>query len=189
MSEHQFQFSHDWASMHFPLWGKVILPHTESIKYILEIGCFEGRSSVWFLQNFPGALLTCIDTFEGDDDLKKCGVDFSSTESRWAHNVSPWKARTTLRIGQSNYWIPILGIVFDLILVDGDHSARGCLTDLILSWGSLNPGGIMIIDDYGWGNGRPELETPKPAVDAFLKIYAPEIEVLNKGYQVIIRRK
>lgn len=192
MSEHQFQFTHDWISHAFPLWEKIILPHKDRIGLILEIGCFEGRASVWFLQNIPDAYLIAVDNFEGDEDLKRNKIDFSDTLKVWFKNTHPWFNSSKLRVGQS--W-EILGElnynkqIFGLILVDGDHSAQGCLSDLVMSWHLLNKGGFMIIDDYGWGNGRPELETPKPAIDAFLKIYAPEIEVLHLDYQAIVRRK
>lgn len=36
---------------------------------------------------------------------------------------------------------------FDLILVDGDHSLRGALTDLLLGWQKLQRGGVLIFDD------------------------------------------
>lgn len=36
---------------------------------------------------------------------------------------------------------------FDFVEVDGDHTARGALSDLRLAWESLCPGGIMIVDD------------------------------------------
>lgn len=194
MSKHQFQYTQDWISHAFPLWEKIILPHKESIKVILEIGAFEGRASVWFLQNFPYAYLIAVDNFEGDEDLKRNKIDFNGTAERWFHNVEPWRGRAGIRIGQSSKVLGDLNFhhnstCYDLILVDGDHSAQGCLSDLVMSWHLLNKGGFMIIDDYGWGNGRPELETPKPAIDAFLKIYAPEIEVLHLDYQAIVRRK
>lgn len=188
----QFQFGHDWISMHFPFWEKLILPHTKSIRRVLEIGCYEGRASVWFLQRIPNIYLVAIDNFEGDEDLKQNKIDFSETKKRWEHNVSPWAKRTELMVGNSDKQIQELiarGETFDLILVDGDHSAPSCLTDLVLSWQALRPKGFMIIDDYGWGNGRPALDTPEPAVEAFLRIFARQIEMIHMDYQVIIRKK
>lgn len=38
---------------------------------------------------------------------------------------------------------------FDLIYVDGDHRFDFALHDLESSWKSLNPGGLLIFDDYG----------------------------------------
>ena len=144
------------------------------------------------MEHFPEAELAAIDNFEGDDDLKRNKIDFSETKKRWVHNTSPWEIRTELMVEESSVHIPELisiGEMFDLILVDGDHSAQGCLTDLVLSWQVLNPRGFMIIDDYLWGNGRPALDTPEPAVEAFLRIFARQIEMIHMDYQVIIRKK
>ncbi len=37
---------------------------------------------------------------------------------------------------------------FDLIHVDGNHSTKGVLNDLGICWPVLNPGGIVVLDDY-----------------------------------------
>jgi hypothetical protein len=37
---------------------------------MLEIDCFDGRSTIWFLENDPTAHLTCIDPFPMRWDLR-----------------------------------------------------------------------------------------------------------------------
>jgi hypothetical protein len=45
----------------------------------------------------------------------------------------------------------------------------------------------MIIDDYGWD--QPLLvDRPELAVDSFLQIFEPYIEVRHKDYQVIVAK-
>ena len=44
--------------------------------------------------------------------------------------------------------IASLNVGFDLAHVDGNHTKEYCLNDLNLCWNSLNPGGILIVDDY-----------------------------------------
>ena len=46
----------------------------------------------------------------------------------------------------------------------------------------------MIFDDYLWFGREKYIDNPKPAIDAFLDIYADKIVVLYKGYQVIIKK-
>ncbi len=41
----------------------------------------------------------------------------------------------------------LAGERFDLILVDGDHSYEGCLTDMENCYELLSPGGILMVDD------------------------------------------
>ena len=43
--------------------------------------------------------------------------------------------------------LPAMTREFDLIFVDGDHSAEGCSTDMDNSLRLLSPEGIMMVDD------------------------------------------
>jgi len=40
--------------------------------------------------------------------------------------------------------------VFDLAFIDGSHVARDVLTDALLLWPYIKPGGYMVFDDYEW---------------------------------------
>ena len=51
--------------------------------------------------------------------------------------------------GDSKVMIPSLPLMFDLITVDGDHSAEGALADLNNTWPLLRQGGILVMDDVG----------------------------------------
>lgn len=44
----------------------------------------------------------------------------------------------------------------------------------------------MIFDDYKWDYYQDELANPQYAIDAFLKLKAPYIEILLAEYQVAI---
>ena len=52
----------------------------------------------------------------------------------------------------------------------------------------VKKGGIMIFDDYEWLVMNNYIDNPKPAIDAFLEIYANKITLLYKDYQVIIKK-
>jgi predicted O-methyltransferase YrrM len=75
---------------------------------------------------------------------------------------------------------------FDFIYVDGCHLANCALADMVLSWDLLKRDGIMIVDDYGLAG--PPRRRPKLAVDAFIEIYAPNLEIIEKDYQVVFRK-
>jgi predicted O-methyltransferase YrrM len=116
-------------------------------------------------------------------------------EQRFVENIRFYilRSRVSIRTGLSveklvrilgDPWQPHLDIVF----VDGSHEASDVLQDIVLSWRLLKPRGIIIMDDYEWGLDRPLIERPKPAIDAFLKCYEGQYEVLQKEYQVIVRK-
>jgi precorrin-6B methylase 2 len=141
-----FAFEYDYTTSHDALWRDCLRPFAaQPDVHLLEVGVFEGRSSVWFLQNVfthPTSTLTCIDSFERAED-----------EARFDHNVRASGAapRVTKLKGQSVAVLPSLaGRTFDVIYVDGSHEATDVLMDAVLCWQLLRSGGVMIFDDYVW---------------------------------------
>src|SRR3954468_24495430 len=66
------QFTEDWFSGHVPHWERLFFGELEwkpdAPRRLVEIGCFEGRSTLWFLENLlrhPESRIVCIDTFNG----------------------------------------------------------------------------------------------------------------------------
>ncbi len=57
---------------------------------------------------------------------------------------------------------------FDYVYIDGDHSYEGVMQDLIHFLPKLKIGGLIIGDDYGWGQ-------VSVAVRDFIKIYRNQI--------------
>ena len=79
--------------------------------------------------------------------------------------------------------------LYDFIYIDGSHIAKDVLTDACMAWSLLKKGGIMVFDDYMWGDPRDILHRPKPAIDAFVNIFAEEVDVIHLGYQAVVRKK
>ena len=79
--------------------------------------------------------------------------------------------------------------IYDFVYIDGSHIAKDVLTDACMAWPLLKPNGIMVFDDYMWGNPRDILHRPKPAIDAFANIFAEHIDIVHVGYQFVCRRK
>ena len=78
--------------------------------------------------------------------------------------------------------------MFDIIYVDGDHTRAGTLMDSLMCWPILREGGVLIWDDYLWGQELPAADRPQEAVDWFLVQHAKNIEVLHRGYQIAVRK-
>ena len=77
---------------------------------------------------------------------------------------------------------------YDLVYIDGSHDAADVLTDAVLAWSLLKPGGILGFDDYGWHVFPEPEKRPGPAVDAFLLTMRKRFEELYRGYQVWVRK-
>ena len=191
-----YQFTFDWfthnannflAVKNIPL----------AINRILEIGSFEGRSTVWLAKNMLNkeGMIVCIDTWAGGEEHKVIGMDLSIVEARFDHNMAVLKEEqpnTTVykKKGRSAQALANLAewTKFDLIYVDGGHEARDCLSDAVMAWELLEKGGVMILDDYGWQDRPVGPLHPKPAIDAFINFYYKELKVLFMNYQVALQK-
>jgi predicted O-methyltransferase YrrM len=208
----EYQFTKDWFQWAPEVWTQLI-PLLPERKKFLEIGSFEGRSTAWIIENMlddeavPGGVL-CIDTWEGGEEHGE--EDMSEVEKRFNHNVhvaqtNYWKrtenmdaysivdtfkgksdfALAHIRTTDERYWNE-----FDFIYIDGSHIAKDVLTDACMAWPLLKPKGLMVFDDYLWTpNARDILHRPKAAIDAFVNLFAEEVEIVHVGYQLVVRKK
>jgi predicted O-methyltransferase YrrM len=148
---------------------------------ILEIGCFEGRATCWLLENVataPAARITC--------------VDLSVNRAFWPNvSASKGKSKVDLKIGLSRDILPKLKrSSFDFIYIDGSHWTIEVLEDAVAAFRLAKVGAIIAFDDYRWDDPLYNQQgTPKPAIDAFLKVYKAKITLLAKNYQVWVRKE
>jgi len=160
----------------------------------LEIGSFEGMATLWLLENIlthPTSKIICIDTFESSNEHKALNINTTNIESRFMDNIKQYRDKVTILKGKSQEIIRTFPISnnFDFVYIDGSHIAPDVLEDTILAFRLLKENGIIIFDDYEWRVGTDEIEMPKIAIDCFLNIFKKELNVLEKGYQVIIEKK
>jgi len=162
----------------------------------LEIGCFEGRASVWMLQNGldPDGKLTCIDTFQGSEEHAAMGLDLNELFETFKQNVDEGKVADQVveAIRATSYeglaQVIRLGDMYDFIYVDGSHTAPDVMTDACMAFGLLKKGGIMLFDDYLWNHVPGILHRPKLAVDLFVTLFSEKAELLMLGYQLAVRK-
>lgn len=196
-----YNFNHpDWFSHNIPNWNKLkdLLPGNTCF---LEIGSFEGRSTVWIAENFASktedVIIDCFDTWSGGEEHSE--LDMEQVFDTFNHNrelietnldnitIFPWRGLSYERLIQFSEFDGQK--TCDFIYIDGSHQAADVLTDAVLSWPLLKEGGIMVFDDYHW---RPEgftvEQTPKPAIDAFLTCFKGKFKLIFQGYQVAIQK-
>lgn len=157
-----------------------------------EIGTFEGASAEWMLDNVanhPDSHYHCIDPFCGAADHHFHNIDTSKTEERTREKLSRFPNVTIHKAySQDKLW-GFKKNTFDWGYVDGSHTARDTLRDAVFAFEVLKPGGVGIFDDYTWAGMPNELDRPKLAIDAFLKIYGKQIQVLSpRGSQIAFRK-
>lgn len=163
----RYDFTTDYTSWHEPDWNEHLShlrgkPDTTA----LEIGCFEGRTTIWLAENIfngPGAQVDCVDLF---------GI--REREMRCRDNVSNSPVTDRIRIHKGPSQIVVREFPpdsFDFVYVDGCHETHCALSDLINALVVVKVSGIIMIDDYTMAKVRR-------ATDIFTDIYADQIEVV-----------
>lgn len=151
---------------------------------MMEIGCQEGRTSLYLLDKYLGndnSEIFCLDLFPDS----KFGM-----EANFDHNVKVSGVTDKVTKLKGPSWQSLRSIdeyeSFDLIYIDGWHGAHGVLDDAVLTWKLLKVGGIVVFDDYKWRpKGATDERCPRLAVDAFHSIYHIFLEeiVIGDGRQ------
>jgi predicted O-methyltransferase YrrM len=186
-------FTQDWFSGNIINWTHFLkeLKDKPNLRF-LEIGSYQGRSTVWLLENIltdDTSSITCIDTFEGSaEHLKDFQYDLQTLFQVFSHNIYNFKNKVNIIKNKSQIALKQINEQYDFIYIDGDHTASSVIEDAILSFSLLKKGGIMIFDDYMWSCHKTPIDDPKPAIDAFLLIYADKINVLFINSQVVIEK-
>jgi len=195
----EYQFTKDWFNWAPEVWTQLIPMLPDRLNF-LEIGSFEGRSTVWIVENMmeDGGFIDCIDTWEGGEEHDE--EDMDSVWNRFRANTklaeAKFPGRRVAAHQDTSLWTLAQfiaktygGHLYDFIYIDGSHIAKDVLTDACMAWPLLKPKGMMVFDDYMWGNPRDILHRPKPAIDAFCNIFAEEAEIVHVGYQLVVRKK
>ena len=166
---------------------------------ILEIGCHEGRSTCWMLENLltKDGTITCIDPF-ANEPLSAFRNDRAPAsnliEQVFRHNTDLAKSPAqTIRLMPTLSFYALAELIteqaqFDFIYVDGSHSADEVLADAVMSFGLLKKNGYMIFDDYLWMAAADSLDRPKMSIDAFVNLFQKHIEVKMINYQLVIKK-
>jgi predicted O-methyltransferase YrrM len=192
-------FDDDWTSWHFPNWMKLLASYRDRPVRVLEIGSWQGRSAIFFLNFLPRARLTCIDTFAGGQEHREAAARSAKEaralkllERRFDTNVRAFAARIRKMKATSADALAQLGVEkkrFDVAYIDGGHRASEVYTDAAMTWPLMKRGGIVIFDDYQWREMPARLDNPGPGIDAFLNAIEGQYRIVHKQYQIAIVKR
>lgn len=178
------QFTTDWTSQYLASWKKAFahLPSNDEIQ-VLEIGTWEGRSTIAILNLLPRSHVTAVDGWwhaEGQERMK-----------RFDANVSEFSGRVEKcqRDSVSAMMVMIsAGKKYDLIYIDGDHRRNSVIADTLYAWLLLKENGILMWDDYQWEPNYADELRPFSAINWILEKFTGRYTILHKDYQVIIKK-
>lgn len=188
-----FEFTEGWADQNIPFVSPLLRDFAAkrgSLRY-MEIGAYEGRNLAFMDWLLPSKLdVTVIDPWF-DEDLNP-EEKYHAVEPRFARNTAKLSfSRLTTHKGFSTYELPRMlerGETYDLIYIDGSHTAWAVGVDLAYCAALLNVGGMMVLDDY-WHH-ESEIGGPgvKQAVDAFHGVFRRYFDITAVYRQVALTK-
>jgi predicted O-methyltransferase YrrM len=173
------QFTRDWTTNKFDLWLPAILHLQDKVCSVLEIGTYEGRTSIAFLELLPLSHITCIDTFRDD------------REQRFDHNLSSYGSRVRKIKGRAAGALDTLAASreqFDLIYLDAVKDKEGVFVLSALAWFLLKPDGVIIWDDMKYQLKDNENECLGRGIQSFCDAFSTCMTLLHDDRQRIARK-
>lgn len=154
---------------------------------ILEIGCYEGLSSVFFADNLLNnynSSLTCIDPFLTINNNDHENLLKNNQEYNFDYNIKKCKNSEKITVHKitSDDFFKINNKKFNFIYIDGSHQCENIKRDINNSFNYLLTNGIMWMDDYLCNDGI------KKTIDDTLEKYKDEYKIIHKGYQIAIMK-
>ena len=155
--------------------------------HILEIGSYEGLSSVYFADNLldkPNSTLTCVDPFLTINNNDHRGLLQNSEEQHFDYNISVCKNSDKISVHKitSDMFFENNNKTYNFIYIDGCHESDIIKKDMENSFNVLEKNGVMWMDDYGGGDGIKIKNT----MNAFLEKYKGQYDIIYRDYQLAI---
>tara|TARA_A100001011_G_scaffold394283_1_gene486295 strand:- start:7132 stop:7983 length:852 start_codon:yes stop_codon:yes gene_type:complete len=193
LKKYDFNFM-DAFSSNINMWSKFINKtkiRNKNINY-LEIGCFEGMSGVFILENLKKARCFFVDPFLVYDELKDFqGLNeekFDIIFTNFMNNIEDFKERSKVFRETSDSFFKGNDENFDLIYIDGSHFGDDVYQDAVNSLKFLNNGGHIIFDDFFWYHYKLISDNPIGGIFQFLVESKKNIKIKYLGNQLIIQK-
>tara|TARA_B100001559_G_C16389636_1_gene570562 strand:- start:297 stop:992 length:696 start_codon:yes stop_codon:yes gene_type:complete len=178
------KITHDYFSPHSYNFHRLM--KSIEIENLLEIGSFEGNSSMFFARHLPDSKIYCVDNWIGTEEYNN--LNFESLENNFDRNLKEFnnviKNKCT-----SDQFFENNNSNFDLIYIDGYHKAEQVLKDFKNAWKVLNKNGILIFDDFIWKFFEKIEDNPCFVINAYLKDLNKEFKILKVSNSQLFIKK
>ncbi len=183
------EFKQKWFLNNFEIFHYFFPTDYEKKFTYLEIGSFEGLSTLNVLYNYKNAKVFSIDLWnKPNKNSEPLNVNFLDVEKRFDKNLSDYsffkiKSDSVIAMRQ----LAKEDKKFDIIYVDGSHNGEDILCDAIECFKLLNLNGIIIFDDII--NINQEISKQSfEGFNSFFEFYKDEIKLEYLSKIAIIKK-
>ena len=181
------KITNDYFSKHSFYFYYHLKKFDKNFKY-LEIGSYEGNSSIFVAKNFKEAHIYCVDNWKGTDEYND-DLSFSKIEKNFDFIILKFKNVKKFK-SSSNYFFKKNKTSFDVIYIDGYHFGPQVYKDCVNAWKILKKNGIMICDDYILECYKDITKNPCYSINKFLKEIQNSFKILKvSNSQIFIKKQ
>jgi hypothetical protein len=185
--EKKYKFSHnDWFSNNITIWENFVVNKIYNINY-LEIGSFEGRSTVFIGELKNTNSITAVDTWEGSDEHND--ISFIKVFENFKKNLNILqKSNINFFKTTSDNFFKNNKNVYNLIYLDGSHEYSQVKKDFVNSLNCLEKNGYIICDDFLWFFYQDVDKNPIKAILECYNEFKKELSLEFINYQIIFKK-
>ena len=179
--------SEDYFSINVYYLDLILNKYFKEFSY-LEIGSWEGSSALYILNNYKTKKVYCVDVWDKDEKYEEL---YKKNFNNFLHNMEEFKDRYFFFKERSDDFFKKNDEYFDLIYIDGTHESFQVDKDINNAWKFLNLNGIIICDDFFYGNLYSGLneDVPATSINKFIKKQQNKLKVLCVNNSQVFLRK
>jgi predicted O-methyltransferase YrrM len=185
--------------MDYPNWFQGAVPNFENALggykdkecSFLQLGVYTGDASLWLCKNIltnDKSTLTDVDIWSNDFiEVGYNNFDWENVESIYDKKVNLYKNKIIKKKQDTYSFFNENKNKYDFVYIDAEHTAEATLLNAINSYYLCKNEGVIAFDDYEWDKDPNPYLKPKKGIDAFLKYFEGNLEILIKNYQLWVR--
>jgi hypothetical protein len=183
----------------FPNWFEItakenfedLVPKEVSLS-VLQIGVYTGDATQWLLENRNIEIIDDVDTWGGSLETAHESIDFDEVYNFYKdriEKIDPNAERVrSWHMSSNSFFNNIYDNEYDLIYIDGDHTATQTVIDGLNAFKHLVSGGLIAFDDLTWFSEKGEFYAPKRGIEAVVHVLQDQAEVVAANSQLWLRK-
>ena len=187
--KNNLKFTQNWFTSQIPSWIYIFKKYNFLNKKIniLEIGSYEGLSSLFILRIFRKAYLDCVDPHLSSGEHNN--TNFNIIKKNFKFNLKYYKKKHTFfTLKSDKFFKRKIKKNYDFIYVDGYHHSSQVFKDGINAFKFLKVGGLILFDDFLWFHYNNINYNPIHGVNKFYNNFKSQLKIIYLNHQICFQK-
>jgi hypothetical protein len=156
---------------------------------IIILGCFEGMSTIFFLNNFNIKKIYSIDKWDVTLYKKSNSKPNLKAENNFNYNTRYYNQVNKIKSTTRDFFKKNIVSSADIIYIDASHHYLDVFNDAKNSWNILNKNKYLIFNSLLWRNSKKLGQYNLAGVNMFLKNNKIQYQLVSISSNMLILKK